>query len=59
MIELMETKTNGYMTFDDAVFKVGLPRCYRGSTYVPKFLKDKIIVMLPDGEKEQLYILRR
>jgi len=55
----METKTKGYMTFNEAVFEVGLPRFYRGSTYVPRFLKDKIIVMLPDGEKEQLYILRK
>jgi len=59
MIELMETKTNGYMTFDEAVSRVDLPRRYRGSTYVPKFLREKIIVMLPDGEKEQLYILRK
>ena len=55
----METKTNGYMTFDEAVSRVDLPRRYRGSTYVPKFLREKIIVMLPDGEKEQLYILRK
>ena len=55
----MKTKFNGYMTFKEAVFFTGLPRHYRGSTYIPNFLKNKIIVMLPDGEKEQLYILRK
>ena len=59
IIELMETKFNGYMTFKEAVFFTGLPRHYRGDTYIPKFLKNKIIVMLPKGEKEQLYILRK
>ena len=55
----MEKKTRGYMTFNEAVLKVGLPRFYRGSTYVPEFLSDKIIATLPDGEKEQLYVLRK
>jgi len=59
IVELMKTKFNGYMTFKEAVFFTGLPRHYRGSTYIPNFLKNKIIVMLPDGEKEQLYILRK
>ena len=59
MVKLMEKKTRGYMTFNEAVLKVGLPRFYRGSTYVPEFLSDKIIATLPDGEKEQLYVLRK
>jgi len=59
IIELMETKFNGLMTFEDAVYFADLPMHYRGSTYIPEFLKNKIIVMLPKGEKEQLYILRK
>ena len=59
IIELMETKFNGFITFEDAVYFADLPMHYRGSKYVPEFLKHKIIVMLPENEKEQLYILRK
>jgi|TARA_Y100001951_G_C11169749_1_gene199564 hypothetical protein len=59
IIELMEKEFNGYMTYRDAVFFAGLPRHYRGNVYFPEFLKHKVIVMLPEGEDEQLYILRK
>jgi hypothetical protein len=58
IIELMETKYNGWITFREAVFAAGLPRCYRGDTYVPNFLRHKIAVILPKGEVEQLYVLK-
>ena len=54
----METKLNGYMTFQEAVVLAGLPRYYKGDKYVPSFFKNKIIVMLPENEEEQLYILK-
>ena len=50
IIELMETKFNGYMTFKEAVFFTGLPRHYRGNTYIPNFLKNKI---LASGQKRR------
>ncbi len=59
ILEIMENKSSGHLTFKDAVYFANLPLHYRGNTYVPDYLKDKIIVMLPKGEKEQLYILRR
>ena len=59
IIKFMENQFNGYMTFQDAVYYANLPLHYKGNTYVPEFLAHKIIVMLPRGEKEQLYILRK
>jgi len=59
IIKLMETKFNGYMTFQEAVKYANLPYCYKGDKYIPEFLKEKIIIMLPKGENEQLYILRK
>tara|TARA_R100001082_G_C4339032_1_gene149203 strand:+ start:397 stop:618 length:222 start_codon:yes stop_codon:yes gene_type:complete len=59
IIKFMENDFNGRMCFKDAVYYAGLPMHYRGNTYIPEFLQHKIIVMLPKGEKEQLYILRK
>jgi len=59
MIDLMETEFNGHMTFREAVFTTGLPLYYKGDTYVPKFMKDKLKAILPKGEEEQVYIIRR
>jgi|1_EtaG_2_1085319.scaffolds.fasta_scaffold11283_2 hypothetical protein len=59
MIEFMETKFDGRMTFRQAVFMTGLPRHYKGSKYVPEFYRHKLKAILPDGEEEQIYIIRR
>jgi len=59
IMELMEKRYNGYMTFREAVYAAGLPRWYKGNLSIPNFFRHKMKAILPKGKDEQLYILKK